>query len=172
MIAPYDTGNSRRAITLKGNTSKKITIGYNTSEANYIKFLEEGIGPVKKYKGYIGDKTRLAIVEELMFYLQTGQKPMFTSTPHVTLRSSKSVFSTERKYLNQADMHTNAITQKARNTISKIRETKYRKAHGLALNSFTGKKVSTSKMNGQNIRGSVRGISALSQAYKETRRLN
>jgi len=169
MIAPYDTGNSRRAITLNSNTSKKIQIRYNTTQANYIKFLEEGLGPVKKYKGYIGEKTRMAIVEELIHYLSTGQKPMFTSTPHVTLRSSKSVFSKERKYLKQADMHSHAITAKARNTISKIRETEYRKAHGIALNSFTGKKVTTSKLSGQKVRGAVKGISTLSQVYRETR---
>jgi len=170
MVAPYDTGNSRKAITLTKNTSKKIQIRYNTTHANYIKFLEEGLGPVKKYKGYIGDITRLAITQELIFYLLTAQKPMFTSTPHVVLRSSKSVFSQERKFLKQADMHTYAITQKARNTISKTRETKYRKSHGIALSSFIGKKVTTSKMSNQTVRGSVMGISILSQAYRETRK--
>jgi len=171
MISPYDTGNARRAITLTSNTSKRINIRYNLMQANYIKFLEEGVGPVKKYKGYISNRTRMAIVEELIFYLKTGQTPMFTTTPFVLLRSSKNVFHGERKYLSQADMHTNAITANARNKISKIRETQYRQEHGIATSSFVGLKAETGTMQGQRLRGSVRGMSQLSLAYKELKQL-
>ena len=172
MISPYDTGNARRAITLTSNTSKRINIRYNLMQANYIKFLEEGVGPVKKYKGYIKNNTRMAIVEELIFYLKTGQLPMFTSTPFVLLKSSKSVFHGERKFLSQADMHTNAITAKVRNKISMIRETTYRQQQGIATSSFRGLKVDTAVLKTQRLKGSTRGISQLSQSYSEVKRLN
>jgi hypothetical protein len=172
MISPYDTGNARRAITLNTNTSKKINIRYNITQANYIKFLEEGVGPVKKYKGYIKNRTRMAMVEELIFYLKTGQIPMFTSTPFVLLKSSKNVFHGERKYLAKADMHTNAITANARNRISKIRETSYRQEHGIATSSFRGLKAETGTMTqSRRLTGSTRGMSSLSQAYSEIKRL-
>jgi hypothetical protein len=172
MISPYDTGNARRAITLNSNTSKKITVRYNLTQANYIKFLEEGVGPVKKYKGYIKNRTRMAFVEELIFYLKTGQTPMFTATPFVLLKSSQNVFHGERKYLAQADMHTNAITAKARNTISKIRETAYRQENGIATSSFRGLKAETGTMKqSRRLTGSTRGMSALSQAYSDLKRL-
>lgn len=171
MIAPYDTGNSRRAITLNANTSKKINIRYNLTQANYIKFLEEGVGPVKKYKGYIGTRTRMALVEELIFYLKTGQTPMFTTAPFVLLRSSRNVFHQERKYLRQADMHTSSITARARNQISKIREITYRKERGIATSSFAGLKATTEIMQGQRLRGSIRGVSTLTQTYNELKKL-
>jgi len=171
MISPYDTGNARRAITLNSNTSKKINIRYNLMQANYIKFLEEGIGPVKKYKGYIGVRTRISMVEELIFYLKTGQLPLFTATPFVLLRSSKNVFHGEQAFLNQANMHTNAITAKARNKISKIRETAYRAEQGIATSSFVGLKVDTAVMQKQRLKGSTRGMSMLAQTYSEIKRL-
>lgn len=171
MIAPYDTGNLRKAISLNSNTSKKITIRYNTMQANYIKFLEEGVGPVKKHKDFIGVKTRLAITEELISYLKTGRKPMFTSVPFVATRSSGKVFSREKAFLRQADMHTNAITQKARNKIASVRETQYRKEHGIALTNFSGLKVESGAMQKQALKGSTRGISLLSQAYQDAKRL-
>lgn len=171
MIAPYDTGNLRKAITLNSNTSKQITIRYNTMQANYIKFLEEGIGPVKKHKGFIGVTTRLSITEELISYLKTARKPMFTSIPFIATRSSGKVFSREKTFLRQADMHTKSITQNARNKIAGIRETQYRKEHGIALSNFGGIKVESGKIQNERLKGSTRGISLLSQAYQDAKRL-
>jgi hypothetical protein len=172
MISPYDTGNARRAITLNTNTSKKINIRYNLSQANYIKFLEMGVGPVKKYKGYIENRTRMAMVEELIFYLKTGQTPMFTQTPFVLLKSSGNVFHAERKFLAQADMHTNYINANARKKISMIREKAYRQERGIATQSFVGLKAETGTMKqNRRLTGSTRGMSALSQAYSDLKRL-
>ncbi|MCK9576428.1 MAG: hypothetical protein M0R51_10945 [Clostridia bacterium] len=171
MIAPYDTGNLRRAITLNKNTSKIINIRYNLMQANYIKFLELGVGPVKKYKGFIQNQTRMAIVEELIFYLKTAQKPMFTQTPFVMLKSSQKPFGQEKRFLRQADMHTNAITSKARNKISMIRESQYRKENGIATSNFIGLKVDTQVLLSQRIKGSTKGISTLSRTYNEFKRL-
>lgn len=169
MVAPYDTGNLRRSITLNRNTSKRITIGYNLTKANYLKFLELGVGPVKKHRGFISVKTRLAILEQLIIYLKTAKKPMFTAVPHVTLRSSKSVFSQEKRYLRQANMNIGSITPNARKAISKVRETQYRKSIGSSLRSQRGLSPTTSNMVGQKFRGSTRGISLLNQFYKEAR---
>jgi len=41
MLAPYDTGNLRRSITMTKNGMSRINIRYNTMQANYIKFLRD-----------------------------------------------------------------------------------------------------------------------------------
>jgi len=169
LIAPIDTGNLRRSITLVSNRSKLIRIRYNLTQANYAKFLEEGLGPVKKYKHFMAIDTRLAMVEAIISYLKTGKKPLYFSAPTVQLRSSNRPFSKERTFLRAAGMRANSITPKARNTISKIRETQYRKRNNIPLSSFTGKKVETVNGNGNAIRGSVRGIGILNQVYKEVK---
>ena len=169
MLAPYDTGNLRRSITLVANTSKKINIRYNTMNANYIKFLEEGLGPVKKYKGFIENQTRIAIVEELIMYLKTGMKPMFTSAPFVALRSSQSVFRQEKPFLVKSNMKTSSITPNVRRKISQIRELSYRQSIGQGASSFRGRKVETGTMVNQKLKGSTRGLSTLNQVYKELR---
>ena len=163
MIAPYDSGNLRRSITLTSNTSRKINIRYSTMRANYLKFLEEAIGPVKKHKQFIGTKTRLSIVEQLIIYLKTGRLPMFTRTPYVTLRSSKSVFPSEKAFLRSANMGTKTIDANVRSKISQIREANYRKQNNLKMGSFTGKKVQTNKIR------STRGISTLHAMYIEAK---
>ena len=146
MIAPYDTGNLRRSITLTSNRSRRINIRYSLMRANYMKFLEEGMGPVKKHTQFIGTKTRLAIVEQLIIYLQTGRIPLFTRTPYVSLRNTKSVFPSEKAFLRSADMGTQTINPNVRRKISELRETTYRKQQGLKTTSFTGKKVETNKI--------------------------
>lgn len=163
MIAPYDTGNLRSSITLATNTSKLITIKYNLSKANYAKFLEMGLGPVKKHKGYISVTTRLSIVEQLISYLKTGRKPLFTGTPYVTLRSSENVFPREKSFLRKANMGVNIIDAKARGTISKIREAQYRKVNNLKKQRMTGLRVQTNKTR------AIRGQSMLNQLYREAR---
>jgi len=163
MIAPYDSGNLRRSITLASNTSKKINIRYSLMRANYIKFLEEGMGPVKKHVQFIGTKTRLAIVEQLIIYLQTGKKPMFTRTPYVSLRNTKGVFPAEKAFLRSSNMGTQTINPNVRRKISQIRETNYRKQNNLKITSFRGKKVDTNKMR------SPKGISILNTMYLEAK---
>ena len=165
MIAPYDTGNLRRSITLKKNSVRNINIQYNTMRANYIKFLEEGIGPVKKHTGFIGVNTRLAIVEQLIMYLKTGKKPLFTAQPYVALRNSKSVFPSEKAFLRNADMNVSSINANTRRKISMIRETAYRREHGRKLSSFSGQKVLTGKMQQDKIKANSKGISTLHQMY-------
>jgi len=172
MIAPYKTGNLRSAITLNSNTSKLINIRYNLTRANYIKFLELGVGPVKKYKGFIENQTRLAVLEQLIIYLETAKKPMFTSTPFVTLKSSQSVFPQEKAFLRQADMNVNSITAKARSKISMIRETQYRQTNKIALSSFRGQKVETGRLKNEKLKGSTRGISTLNAIYNQYKGFN
>lgn len=163
MIAPYDTGALRMAITLASNTSKKINIRYSLMRAVHIKFLEEALGPVKKHYQFIGTKTRLAIVEQLIIYLQTGKRPMFTRTPYVSLRTTKGVFPSEKAFLRSANMGTQTINANTRMQISQIRETAYRKKHNLKITQFRGKKVETSKMR------SPKGISILHTMYIEAK---
>lgn len=182
MLAPYDTGNLRRSITLVSNTSKQINVRYNTMQANYIKFLEEGLGPVKKYKGFIEDKTRIAMVESLIEYLKTGENPQYTNAPFVVLRGSSSVFPKERPFLRMADMKANVINANVRRKISQIRELSYRKSIGEDFSQFRGKKAITQNINksiakrmdiagSRNyIKASSTGISTLNQMYNELRK--
>lgn len=166
MTAPYDTGNLRRAITLKKNTNKHIQIAYDTMKANYLHFLEEGIGPVKKHKGFIKDKTRLAITEQMIIYLKTGRKPIFTPVPYVALRSSSNLFPRERSLLRSAGMNHKVISANERMKISQIYESYYRTANKESLRSGGGKKVQTSKGG-----YSRKGFNSLvSELYNEARK--
>ena len=123
----------------------RINIRYNTMQANYIKFLEEGIGPVKKHKKFIELKTRLAMVEQLIIWLKSGKVGTFTRTPYVHLRESKKPFFTEKAILFTANMRTNLITANERRKISQIRETSFRIANNQKLSSFRGEKVLTNR---------------------------
>ncbi len=169
MTAPYDTGNLRRSITLARNTNSKIDIQYNLMRANYLRFLEEGIGPVKKHYHFIEDKTRLAITEQLIMFLKTGKQPMYMNYPYVELRNSKSVFKGERKFLREANAQASVITPNVRRKISQIRETNYRKANNLKSTSFRGSKVVTGTKKRQSIRSSNNGMSVLHQVYLEAK---
>jgi len=165
MIAPYDTGNLRRSITLARNNPKNINIRYSVMRANYLKFLELGVGPVKKHKGFISVNTRLAIVEQLIIYLKTGRKPMFTNTPYVHLRQSRTVFPKERAFLRSANLKTNVIGANTRRKISQIRELSYRNRIGIKMTSFSGLKVETSTTRSQ------KGVSVLNSFYRSAKRL-
>lgn len=168
MSSPYDTGNLRRSITLNRNTSKVINIRFNTMQANYITFLEEGVGPVKKYKGFIGNNITTEIVEQLLGYLKTGVKPIM-EVPSVVLRGSKQVFRAERNMLRQAGMYQKAISATARNRISIIREANYRKQKGLPLSSFSGRKVETTKTKA--LYGTTLGAGTLKTMAAQARRI-
>lgn len=165
MIAPYDTGNLRRSITLASNTPKKINIRYSLMVANYLKFLELGLGPVKKHKDFIAVKTRLAIVEQLIIWLQTGRKPLYTFTPYVQLRRTTKIFPKEKAFLRSANMGTQYIGANTRRKISQIRELSYRKSIGTKTTSFSGLKVETNRIRSQS------GSSMLTSFYKVAKRV-
>jgi hypothetical protein len=100
-VAPYDTGNLRRAITLNNASNDKIKVAYNIYDAVYLHYLEEGMGPVKKHKGFIGDTTVNAFIRELLYYIKTGKQPLITSKPMTSLRVSEhSPMFYERRILN------------------------------------------------------------------------
>lgn len=162
MIAPMDTGNLRRSILLKANKSRHIRISYNTFMANYILFLEEGQGPVKKYKDFIKHDTAEAITEQLVSWILTGRKPSFARQgvkPFVQLGTSRNrPFSQEMSLLKQANMNSHVINAKTRMQISKIRELTYNGSK----QSISGQKVNTSSQLGSN-----RNISHLQNIYKQ-----
>ena len=157
MCMAYDTGNARGAISLTRNTPKFIQIDYNLLKANYIKFLEEGIGPVKKHKGMISVVTVGAIGEQLVGWLLTGSNPTFTSPPVVALRTSQyrpfmaksSVTGlSERDVLRQAGMYDKAISASARKEVSKIREYAYQTAIGGKIQNKMGTSTQTTNLEG------------------------
>ena len=162
MIAPYDTGATRASIMLKKNKPRRIKISYDTSKANWVQFLEEGQGPVKKYKDFIKKDTAEAITEQLVSWIITGKSPTYAIQgikPFVVLKKSKQQpFSRERAFLKQADMNANVITAKARMKISQIREVEYL---GKKQSSI-GKSPATISSSGGN-----KNISQLAKIYKE-----
>ena len=163
MIAPYDTGATRASIMLRKNKPRNIRISYDTFKANWITFLEEGQGPVKKYKDFIKKDTAEAIVEQLVSWIMTGKAPAYALNgikPFVVLRKSKNTpFSRERALLKQANMNSNVITAKTRMQISKIREVEYLGSKQKA----SGNKPATLVNN----RGGNKGISNLQNIYKK-----
>lgn len=175
MIAPYDTGNLRSAISLARNTTSQIRLQYNLFTANYIDFLEKGQGPVKKYKGFIEKDTVSAIIEATVAYLSSGGM----SLPSLTLRpliykTLGTPFGAEKKILNQTDQfNRNVITFEQRRKISQIRETNFRQlTHqrnqrqvgitSLTMTSLTDNTIK--KLNRKN-------MSQLSRIMSETRKL-
>lgn len=163
MIAPYDTGNLRSAIILSKNKPRHISIKYDTFMANYALFLEEGIGPVKKYKHFIKGDTTSVIVEQLISWIKTGKRPMFAInnvTPFVQLRVSNKPFSKEKTFLRQANMNASLISAKSRSQISKIRALQYDD-----MSSIKGKRVNTTL--GIGTRSANRGGSQLQNIYKQ-----
>jgi hypothetical protein len=168
MIAPMDTGNLRSSILLAKNKPRHIKISYNTFMANYIQFLEEGQGPVKKYKNFIKGDTAQAITEQLVSWIITGNVPSmarYALKPFVVLKGSNhKPFSAERALLKQANMNTNVISAKARMQISKIREMNY---NGNTQR-ITGQKITT--YNAKGTKSTNRNISHLQTIYNERRK--
>lgn len=159
LIAPIDTGNLRSAITLKANKERRIRISYNEFIANYVQFLEEGQGPVKKYQDFIKKDTTEVIAEQLVSWIITGKRPLYAKQgvkPIVQLSASKyKPFSMEKTLLKQANMNANVINAITRMQISKIRELTYTGVR----QKVTGQRVQTS--------GNFRKSSRLQQIYKE-----
>lgn len=126
ILAPVDTGNLRRSIMLTTNTQKKVSLHYDLMSANYIRFLEEGYGPVKKHIGFIGDTTRLAITEAYVAYIETGHIPMYTSIPTINLNDTSNIFGTEKQILRSANNNASKISANSRREISRERESMFR----------------------------------------------
>ena len=162
MIAPYDTGATRASISLRNNKPRRIRISYDTSKTNYIKFLEDGVGPVKKYKDFIKKDTAEAIAEQLVSWIITGKAPAYAMQgikPFVVLKSSiNKPFSWEQTLMKQANMNTNSINAKTRTQISKIREVTYT---GSTQRSFGQSPITVTSNK------SVVGVSALQKIYRE-----
>lgn len=167
MIAPMDTGNLRRSITMPKNTPTMINIRYNSLIANYSYFLENGFGYVKKYKGFISVDTKNAIVEAIVNYAETGFLPPFSHIPRIELGSTKSVFSKERTILQSVNSNSRKISADVRKQISMIREQEYAKSKGVKLNtSIRGTQVESTR---NFARGSNKGLSELRRAYRNNR---
>ena len=165
--SPYDTGNAARSISLTKNNNRSKQITYNTMNANYIKFLEEGIGPVKEYKGYIGVDTRIAIMEGLINYIKTGAYPFMSKIPTVQLKDTNNLFSKERQILKAHDIKSDKISADVRRQISRLNEQEYRKSIGNFDFSTKGTKVLETRDFSY---GSNRGKNVLSKAYKKQMR--
>ena len=165
LIAPIDTGNLRSAITLKANKERRIRISYNEFIANYVQFLEEGQGPVKKYQDFIKKDTVEVIAEQLVSWIITGRRPLYARQgvkPIVNLRNSKyKPFSMEKTLLKQANMNARVITARSRMEISKIREVNYTGAK----QKVTGQRVSSEVIIGY--KKMNKNISHLENIYKE-----
>lgn len=175
MIAPYDTGNLRSAISLARNTSTQIRLQYNLLTANYIEFLERGVGPVKKYRGFIEKDTVSAIIEAVVAYLSSGGKNLTALTLRpIVFKKLGIPFGAEKKFLAQTDrFNRNVITFEQRRKISQIRETQFRQLTKQKMNRQVGLKPHTiDRLNNLDIKKLNRNnVSQLSKIMSETRRL-
>jgi hypothetical protein len=150
MNAPEDTGNLKRSIMLVNNTSKEIVIRYNLLTANYAQFLEDGVGPVKKYKGFISQNTTADIVEEIIYFAKNGTISDWTLglKPLVALKKSYNVFNKERQIMKERFGKVKPyITAEQRKQISKLREKSYREAQGLPTSTVRGELPETININ-------------------------
>lgn len=175
MIAPYDTGNLRSAITLARNSVSQIRLQYNLLTANYIEFLERGVGPVKKYKGFIEKDTTSAIIEAVVMYLSSGGSnlPALTIRPIIYKRLG-TPFGAEKKFLSKTDQfNRKVITFEQRRKISQIRETTFRQLNNQKVKRQVGlKPITMNRLNNLDIKRLNRNnLSQLSQIMSETRKL-
>lgn len=163
MLAPMDTGNLRRSITLTKNNERRKQIRYNTMSANYLRFLENGDGPVKKHKGFISVDTTTSIVEGISNIILTGNYPFLSFSPNVELKDTGNIFSKERQILRSNEIKTDRINANIRRRISQLRESEYRNKIGMNKFGTSGKKINTTTNFSY---GSNKGSSVLSKAYK------
>lgn len=166
---PMDTGNARSNVFLKKNTARHISVEWDLFMANYVEFLEKGVGPVKKYKGFISVDIYGAIMEQTMAWILTGKEPYYATRglkPFVALTVSKhKPFSMERVFLRQADMNANKISARARMEISKIRT--LGQSQGLIPQVTRGEKPDTVIAKGSKTATVNRNISRLHQIYNK-----
>jgi hypothetical protein len=136
--SPIDTGNLRRAITMNTNSLTKKKYVYNAFNAIYLHYLEEGMGPVKKHKGFISEKTVGDFIQELIYYFKTGKTGMVTTPPVATLSMSKNgpMFH-ERKISKFLDWSSKELSADDRQKLSQLR---YR-----ALNNSNRERISGRK---------------------------
>ena len=144
-VAPYDTGNLRRAIRLNTATESKIKIAYNVYDAMYLHYLEEGMGPVKKHRGFIGDTTVNAFIRELLYYIKTRKQPLITSKPMASLRVSEhSPMFYERRILNAIGMSwAKTVTADDRMKLSHLR---YRSLQNTGYQRIRGMRTDTRRL--------------------------
>lgn len=145
MVAPIDTGNLRRAISLAKNNRKNIRIQYNLLNANYIKFLEYGYGPVKKYKGFISNLTVSIFIETIINFIKVGNidKGLLALPPLVVLNKAQSVFNQEGKVAKMLNIGKRGLTANQRRQISRYRERVWQESVGSKPTSSVGRKVET-----------------------------
>lgn len=126
--APYDTGNLRTAIKRHTSNPKRITFIYDTAQAYYLDFLERGVGPVKKYKGFIEDKSVGWAVKEIIEWAKTGNTLFGGSVPSISLRGRTHIkgkpipnggqpFGYEKQLLNDK---TTPLTARERGQLSRL----------------------------------------------------
>jgi len=140
--APMDTGNLRRAITMNRNGEKHKTYTYNALNAVYLHYLEEGMGPVKKHKGFISQMTMGDMIQEIIYYFKTGGKVLASTTPpSVTLSESKQgLMFYEKKLAKALQWSDSSLTADDRRKLSQIR---YRGLVGSNATRISGEKIST-----------------------------
>jgi len=122
LLAPEDTGNLKRSITMNRNSDKTKLITYNVFNAVYLHYLEEGMGSVKKYKDFIKTQTVGQFIVEIIDYIKTGKTKGFGTKPLVTLSiSSNGAMFYERRMLKQLDGSKKNLTADDRKTLSQLR---------------------------------------------------
>lgn len=144
---PMDTGNARANTKLLVNNSNTIAIGWDTFNANYVDLLERGVGPVKKYKGFISSHIFYNMVNAVSLWASFGIVDGVWGTPVVFTGLSKQPFSYERSILKQAGKINETITASEREMISKFRQT-----YGLNIHRgqrSIGKGVATMETHGE-----------------------
>ena len=135
---PYDTGNLRSSYNMKNNSQKRIRYGFDKTKAYYIDYLEEGVGPVTKYKGFIKNQMVGILVQELLAFISTNKVGSITTKPRVELRISqhKRPFPYERRILKEMGTRLNYLSADERRSLSKIM---YRSKTGNISNSYAGR---------------------------------
>jgi len=121
-LAPIDTGNLRRAITMNSNTDTRKLFVYNAFNAIYLHYLEEGMGSVKKYKDFIKRDTMQAFIQEVIYYFKTGKAGLITGKPVASLNISKNgAMFYEKKIMRALNMNQKQITADDRMMLSQLR---------------------------------------------------
>lgn len=120
--ASYDTGNLRRSIVMSKNGGSQKQYVYNAMNALYLHYLEEGMGPIKKHKGYISEKTMAIFITEIIYYLKTGKTSEVATIPLITLNKSKNgpMFH-EKRIMGKFDVAWQTLTADDRRKMSRFK---------------------------------------------------
>lgn len=133
--SPMDSGNLRRSIKQVGSSSVRMTFIYDGTQAYYLKYLQEGIGFVKKHKGFI-DNNVVNTVRELIYWSHY-ERTTYTSIPSVQLNKARAM-GYERKMLQNSGLSNRIISSGDRARLSKIYN---RRAKENDNEQFTSKKA-------------------------------